>query len=575
MTPSAATELHLAVDFALPIDAVTQTFAILAKRGRGKTVTASVLTEELIGAGLPVCVIDPTGAWWGLRSSADGTAPGLPVVIFGGKHADVDLDETAGALLATIIVEERFPAVIDVSLLSKSAARRFVTDFAEKLYHSNREPLHLIVDECDLFCPQRTFAGTERLVGAMDDIVRRGRIRGLGVTLISQRPAVVNKDVLSQVECLIVLGLTGTHDIEAIDHWIRLHADEDDARKVKDSLPSLPTGTAWVWSPEWLNILQKVNIRMRRTFDSSATPRAGVTRVVPQQWATVDIGALSQRLAPAGDEPAPRRRASPGARATKPAPAAAAEWVSTAAGVTLTDEQANLINTIFADIDTKLAELAAAIAPTIHRTGWHQANHTIIPETDQVEPYVPATGARRLFLNDPVTSQSPATNAAGRQLTKAERTILTVLAQHGTRNVNQIALLSGYSHKSGGYRNALSSLRTAGYIHGRGDLAPTPAGVEALGGYEPLPTGNALVAWWAQKLSKAERSILLVLVQQWPQPVDIPRIAELTGYQPTSGGFRNALSKLRSLDLAAGRGELRANDVLGQAAHPNSQKGRS
>lgn len=47
------TALRLAVDFALPVEAVTETFAILARRGRGKTVTASVFAEELIGAGLP------------------------------------------------------------------------------------------------------------------------------------------------------------------------------------------------------------------------------------------------------------------------------------------------------------------------------------------------------------------------------------------------------------------------------------------------------------------------------------------------------------------------------------------
>jgi hypothetical protein len=42
------TRLHLAPDFNLPLEAVTQTFAILAKRGVGKTYTALVLVEELV-----------------------------------------------------------------------------------------------------------------------------------------------------------------------------------------------------------------------------------------------------------------------------------------------------------------------------------------------------------------------------------------------------------------------------------------------------------------------------------------------------------------------------------------------
>jgi len=57
---SAVEGLTLGPGLVLPVEAVTETFAILAKRG------------------------DPVGVWWGLRSFADGTAEGLPVVIFGG-----------------------------------------------------------------------------------------------------------------------------------------------------------------------------------------------------------------------------------------------------------------------------------------------------------------------------------------------------------------------------------------------------------------------------------------------------------------------------------------------------------
>jgi len=180
--------LTLGPGLVLPVEAVTETFAILAKRGAGKTYTAAVLVEEMMGAGLPVVIVDPVGVWWGLRSSADGTGEGLPVVIFGGDHADLPLAETAGELLADLVVDERVPAVLDLSALSKSAARRFMTDFAERLYHRNRDPLHLVLDEADAFAPQRTDPGGQRLLGAIEDLVRRGRARGIGLIMISQRP---------------------------------------------------------------------------------------------------------------------------------------------------------------------------------------------------------------------------------------------------------------------------------------------------------------------------------------------------------------------------------------------------
>ena len=182
------TMLHLADGFDLPLEAVTETFAILAKRGSGKTSTAVVLAEEMIGTGQQVLTVDPTGVWWGLRAGRSGGQDGgLPVVIVGGDHADLSLVETEGAALAKMLVAEGVSAVLDLSQLSKSATRRVMTDFLETLYRVNRDPLHLIVDEADLLAPQRLPKDMLRLLGAMDDVVRRGRAHGLGVTLISQR----------------------------------------------------------------------------------------------------------------------------------------------------------------------------------------------------------------------------------------------------------------------------------------------------------------------------------------------------------------------------------------------------
>ena len=122
------------------------------------------------------------------------------------------------------------------------------------------------------------------MLGAMSDLVRRGRVRGLGATLITQRPATLNKDILTQAEVLIALRMTGPRDVQAIDEWVRLHADEGEAREVKASLASLPVGTAWVWSPGWLELLRRVQVRQPRTFDSSSTPRPGQRRPAPGGW---------------------------------------------------------------------------------------------------------------------------------------------------------------------------------------------------------------------------------------------------------------------------------------------------
>ncbi len=77
---------------ALPADAITQTFGILAVRGAGKSNLGAVMAEEMFAAKLPFVVVDPVGSWWGLRSSGDGKGAGVAVPIFGGAHGDVPLE---------------------------------------------------------------------------------------------------------------------------------------------------------------------------------------------------------------------------------------------------------------------------------------------------------------------------------------------------------------------------------------------------------------------------------------------------------------------------------------------------
>jgi hypothetical protein len=71
--------LRIAPDLKLPLEAATQTFAILAVRGAGKSNTAVVLAEEFHKAGIHWIAIDPKGDWWGIQSAADGKSPGLEV----------------------------------------------------------------------------------------------------------------------------------------------------------------------------------------------------------------------------------------------------------------------------------------------------------------------------------------------------------------------------------------------------------------------------------------------------------------------------------------------------------------
>jgi DNA helicase HerA-like ATPase len=278
-------ELRISEDFSLPLDTAAQSLAIVAQRGSGKTYTAKVLAEELLRNRVRVCILDLLGVFHGLQASEDGEREGFPIRILGGDHGD-ELDPSKGAELARWVASDGFEAcILDLSHLRREQQRELVATFAGELFEASTnasKPTHLIVDEADVFIPQKPSKADRASLEAFEDVVRRGRVKGLGITVITQRPAVLNKDILTQVSALVVLRMMGPQDRRAIEDWVRMHADLRKGASMLSSLGALPVGTAWVWSPGWLGVLRKAKIRKAHTWDSSATPKVGEPRREPR-----------------------------------------------------------------------------------------------------------------------------------------------------------------------------------------------------------------------------------------------------------------------------------------------------
>src|SRR5262245_24217903 len=110
--------LHLGEDLRMPLEAATQTFLVVGKRGSGKSTTCVRLAEHLVKAGVADRRRGPGRQWWGLNARHDGKGPGLIVYVFGGDHADLALQPSAGTLIADLLVERRVSAVLSVKHFS-------------------------------------------------------------------------------------------------------------------------------------------------------------------------------------------------------------------------------------------------------------------------------------------------------------------------------------------------------------------------------------------------------------------------------------------------------------------------
>lgn len=179
----------------------------------------------------------------------------------------------------------------------------------------------------------------------------------------------------------------------------------------------------------------------------------------------------------------------------------------------------------------------------------------------------PAPRARRDAL--PAILETPAKRPESGELGRCEHTLLGVLAQrNGQRTTRQqLAILSGYSVTSSSFANGVSALRSADLAEGRGDdLHVTSKGLAKAGEVPPAPRGRALVESWCSKLGKAEATILRLLCTI-PAGLDREELARSSGYSLTSSSFANAVSTLRSLQLAERGWPLRAADIFTKGAH--------
>lgn len=605
-------KLKLAANLKLPVDAVTQAIGILAKRRAGKSYCARRLAEQLYHAGQQIVIADPKGDWWGIRSSADGKTPGLPIVILGGERGDVPLEAGSGEVVAKLAVEERVSILLDLSFLRKHEVATFMTSFLENLYRLKareiyRTPLMLIVDEADAIAPQSPMKGEERMLGAAEDIVRRGGQRGIGCTLITQRSAVLNKNVLTQIQMLIALRTIAPQDLKAVNAWIDVHGSDAERKTLMESLPALPIGDAWFWSPGWptvQGIFDRGHVLPIETFDSGATPKPGEKRREPKNVADVDLEALKRQMsatierAKADDPKLLKARIAELEKAAKklgaaggsppPAKADPAARERAVAAAVRESERQGLAQ--IRGLEKKLVQAGKTLRQIVELAGGLNLEplQTLrLPSENMATEMGRLPTARPPARNEndrsgnnsagssdergrsrnnlPRSGDNSAATSGG--LSRMQREFLTVLAQHPEGlTKGRLLAIAAYS-SNGATSRTFAQFMADGWTTAPqpGSLRVTDAGLAALGPYDPLPDGEELrqLRLRHRALGSFEQKVLEILFARYPDGVAKGEILQEAGYS-SNGATSRAFAKLARMGWAekSTPGSLRAADFF-------------
>jgi hypothetical protein len=477
----------------------------------------------------------------------------------------VPLEPTAGVYLADLIRERNLSAVLDVSEFNIAERARFLTAFADRLYRiDSQEPMHMILEEAHEYIPQNVQRDEAKMVGVFERLVKMGRWKGLGVTMMSQRSASLNKNVLTQVDNLFVLRTTSPQDRAAVKLWIDVHAD---ARDILATLPSLAPGECWLWQPSRGEPV-RFQWRRRSTFDAGATPKIGEKRTVAT-LADVDLGAITEAMAEtiekakADDPKLLRARIAQLEKelASRPTEEVVREVEKVVEVPVVSDADVARLEAAAAQLSDALAKLAPAVRvpPQILPA---QTRPSPAPKLGQLV----APAAVREKLPDRLDDGTPVVKfRAG-----AQRMIESLGRMYPLRlTTAQWAMVVGMKKTGGTWGTYLSELKRAGLVvQEPAGWTLTDAGFTYIGGRPAPLTGAELQDHYRGILRAGAVRMLDAAIEAYPDTFTRDQLAEYVEMNASGGTFGTYLSELvrNGLVEKTGDGSYRATDILMKGA---------
>ncbi|MDX2084670.1 MAG: DUF87 domain-containing protein [Candidatus Melainabacteria bacterium] len=246
--------------------------AILASSGMGKSYLTGVLLEETLENKGLICVIDPEGEHFTL-------AERYPMLIVGGEHASVPFDPDAVDIYVEAMLGHGLSTIFDLSDFVDAEQQAYYALIADSLFQAEqkyRRKVRLVVEEAQIYAPQSGGAvggdakakksGPNNLM-ASQRIAKRGRKRAIDSLWATQRPASLNKDILSQCNRFWFGGITSELDYKAIRPFLQ------EAGISFTDIKSLQPGEFFLYGK---GKTRRIQVRKRLCKHAGATPEAGL-----------------------------------------------------------------------------------------------------------------------------------------------------------------------------------------------------------------------------------------------------------------------------------------------------------
>jgi hypothetical protein len=245
----------------LPVEEVlTGRSFLTGKSGAGKSNTVSVVIEKLLDAGYPVLIVDTDGEYYGLKEEYELLHAGAD------EECDIQVSPEHAEKVADLALAENVPVILDVSgYLDGSEASDLIRETARHLFAKEKKlkkPFLLVIEEVHEYIPEG--GGLDDTGRMLIKVGKRGRKHGLGIVGISQRPADVKKDFITQANWLVWHRLTWQNDTDVVKRVV--------GGEYAEEVADLDDGEAFLqrdWTDDGVT---RVQFDRKQTFDAGATP---------------------------------------------------------------------------------------------------------------------------------------------------------------------------------------------------------------------------------------------------------------------------------------------------------------